>query len=117
MDGNLVPIILFITMFGSAFGIVYVAISARNKERLALIEKGMDSSIFKTSETHGRYNALKWGLVIVGVGIGLILGNIFDIHGIMDDDVAYFAMVFVFGGLGLLTYYLLIRKIKPEKEE
>jgi hypothetical protein len=48
MDGNLVPIILFISMFGSAFGIVYVAITARNKERLALIEKGLDSSIFQT---------------------------------------------------------------------
>jgi hypothetical protein len=114
MDGNLVPIILFISMFGSAFGIVYVAITARNKERLALIEKGMDSSIFQTQETHGRYNALKWGLVIVGVGIGLIFGNIFDMNGIMDEEVAYFAMTLVFGGLGLLVYYLLIRKIKPE---
>lgn len=114
----MVEILVPIALFATIFGIIFVAVSARNKERMALIEKGMDSSIFKqANDTHGRYNALKWGLVIVGVGIGLILGNIFDIHGIMDDDVAYFAMVFVFGGLGLLTYYLLIRKIKPEKEE
>lgn len=114
----MVEILVPIALFATIFGIIFVAVSARNKERMALIEKGMDASIFKeVSNTHGRYNALKWGLVIVGVGIGLILGNIFDIHGIMDDDVAYFAMVFVFGGLGLLSYYLLIRKIKPEKEE
>ena len=114
----MVEILVPIALFATIFGIIFVAVSARNKERMALIEKGMDSSIFKqATDTHGRYNAFKWGLVIVGVGIGLILGNIFDIHGIMDDDVAYFAMVFVFGGLGLLTYYLLIRKIKPEKEE
>ncbi len=114
----MVEILVPIALFATIFGIIFVAVSARNKERMALIEKGMDASIFKEArDTHGRYNALKWGLVIVGVGIGLILGNIFDIHGVMDDDVAYFAMVFVFGGLGLLTYYLLIRKIKPEKEE
>ena len=116
MDGNLVPIILFISFFGSIFGIAYVAITARNKERLALIEKGLDASIFQTQETHGRYNALKWGLVIIGVGVGLIMGNIFDANGIMDEEVSYFAMVLVFGGSALLLYYLLIRKIKPEKE-
>jgi hypothetical protein len=38
-------------------------------------------------------------------------------NNIMDDEVAYFAMIFLFGGLGLLSYYLLIRRIKPEKEE
>jgi len=114
----MVEILVPIALFATIFGIIFVAVSARNKERMALIEKGMDASIFKEAHNSlGRYNALKWGLVIVGVGIGLILGNIFDIHGIMDDDVAYFAMIFVFGGLGLLSYYLLIRKIKPEKEE
>jgi hypothetical protein len=35
-------------------------------------------------------------------------------NGIMDEDVAYFAMTLVFGGCALLLYYLLIRKIKPE---
>jgi len=114
----MVEILVPIALFASIFGIVYIAVTAKNKERLALIEKGMDASIFKeATQTHGRYGALKWGLVIVGIGIGLILGNIFDMNGIMDEEVAYSAMVFVFGGIGLLTYYLLIRRIKPEKEE
>jgi len=114
----MVEILVPIALFATVFGIVFIAISAKNKERLALIEKGADASIFKqANQSHGRYNALKWGLVVVGVGIGLIFGNIFEMNNIMDDEVAYFAMIFVFGGLGLLIYYLLIRKIKPEKED
>ncbi len=38
----LVPIVLFLVIFG----IVYLYYSSRNKERLALIEKGAEASIF-----------------------------------------------------------------------
>lgn len=114
----MVEILVPIALFASIFGIVWVAVSARNKERLALIEKGMDSSIFKQlGQTHWRYGALKFGLLAIGVGIGLVIANILDVNGIMDDEVAYFAMIFIFGGLGLLSYYKLMGKIKPEKDE
>ena len=33
-------------IFGSIFGVFYLYFSTRNKERLALIEKGADASIF-----------------------------------------------------------------------
>ena len=39
-------ILIPITMFAAIFGIVYLYFSTRNKERLALIEKGADASIF-----------------------------------------------------------------------
>jgi len=114
----MVEILVPIALFASIFGIVWVAVSARNKERLALIEKGLDSSIFKQlGQTHWRYGALKFGLLAIGVGIGLVIANILDVNGIMDDEVAYFAMIFIFGGLGLLSYYKLMGKIKPEKDE
>ena len=114
----MVEILVPIAFFASVLGIVWVAVSARNKERLALIEKGLDSSIFKQlGQTHWRYGALKFGLLAIGVGIGLVIANILDVNGIMDDEVAYFAMIFIFGGLGLLSYYKLMGKIKPEKDE
>ena len=114
----MVEILVPIALFASIFGIVWVAVSARNKERLALIEKGLDSSIFKQlGQTHWRYGALKFGLLAIGVGIGLVIANILDVNRIMDEEVAYFAMIFIFGGLGLLSYYKLMGKIKPEKDE
>ncbi len=114
MVGILVPIALFATIFG----IVWIAISAKNKERLALIEKNLDASIFKQEgQSHWRYGALKIGLLALGIGIGVVVGNILDVNGIMDEEVAYSATILIFGGLGLLSYYKLMGKIKPEKED
>jgi hypothetical protein len=113
-----VEIIVPVALFATVFGIVWIAVSAKNKERLALIEKGLDASIFKDAgQTHWRYGALKFGLLAIGVGIGLVVGNILDVNGIMDEDVAYFSMIFIFGGLALLLYYKLMGKLKPEKED
>jgi hypothetical protein len=37
-------------VFGSIFEVFYLFFSTRNKERLALIEKGADASIFMSSQ-------------------------------------------------------------------
>ena len=47
-------LVIIPVIFGVIFGIYYLFISARNKERLALIEKGADATIFygKKKELH-----------------------------------------------------------------
>jgi len=114
----MVEILVPIALFATIFGIVFIAVSAKNKERLALIEKGLDASIFKEANNlQGRYGALKLGLLAIGVALGLIIGNILDVNNVMDEEVAYFAMVFLFGGLSLVVFYAIMRKIKPEEKE
>ncbi len=97
-----VPILFFCLVFG----LYYIYIRARNKERLALIEKGADASIFipndgKKSQTH---LLLKFGLFFIGIAIGLVAGYFVESAG-MVGPVAYFSMIFLFAGLGLLVYY------------
>lgn len=112
-----VEIVVPVALFATIFGIVWIGVSARNKERLALIEKGADASIFRIEgKSHWRYGALKFGLLALGIGIGLVVANILEVNRVMDEDVAYGAMIFIFGGLGLLAYYKLMVKIKPEEE-
>ncbi len=109
-------IIIPVTLFATSFGVVYVIISARSKERLALIDKGLDASILKSSaSTHGRYDALKLGILSIGIAIGVLMGNFLDKYTEIRDAPAYFSMILLFGGIALLIYYTIIRKLKPEQ--
>ena len=110
LAGILIPIAAFATIVG----IIYIFISARNKERMALIEKGVDAEIFyKKTRTFGKYTSLQFGLLVVGLAIGILLGAFLEEFG-LEEEPAYFSMIMLFGGLGLLVYYAIMRKIKPD---
>ena len=105
-------IVAVISVFGTIFGISYMYLTARNRERLAMIDKGVNADIFKTAPN--RLNVLKWALLIIGGGIGLLFGNILAAADVMSEEAAIFSMIFIFGGIGLLTFYFLA-KIKDEE--
>lgn len=98
------------------FGIVYVIVTAKNRERMALIEKGVDPKDFlakpKTSNNDG---IIKWALLLVGVGIGLFLGSVLDTYTGIPEEPAYFACALFFGGLGLTGAYLITKNNKQEE--
>jgi hypothetical protein len=86
-----------------------------NGERLKMIEHGMDPHS-KSSKTRG--TGLKFALVAIGIGIGLLVGSMLDSSGIVYEEVAYFSMGFIFGGIGLLIGYILeAKKIKEEEKD
>ena len=105
----LIPLIVF----AAAFGIVYVVITARNRERMSLIEKGINPLEYKqkTSSTA----IIKWALLLVGVGLGLFIGSLLDAYTNIPDEPAYFACALLFGGLGLTLAYLISKKKEEEK--
>jgi hypothetical protein len=112
------PLIGFIAFFAMIFGIMYLFFTTRNKERMALIEKGADASLFNTGKTHvswfnwGKF-ALKTGMLLIGVGLGIIAGAILDNLDVLPAEPAgYFSMIFIFGGLALVIFYLIDRRSK-----
>ena len=108
----LVPIV----MFGVIFGMYYLYISARNKERLALIEKGADASIFFGPKTAGSGKwILKLGILAIGIAIGVLAGYLLNAAG-MDEEVSYPASIFLFAGAALVAAYFLGKKVNGEKE-
>jgi hypothetical protein len=104
---DLTPVFVMAVIFGSVVMLVYLNI--RKKERMLLIEKGADASIF-TPKAVTTSPSLKWGILLTGLAIGLLIGNLLDIHAGMPQEVAYFSMLFLFGGIGLITYYVIERK-------
>jgi uncharacterized membrane protein YiaA len=100
-----IPIAFFI-MF---FGIVYVSITSRNRERMALIEKGADPNLFETVKKTSNGGVLKWALLLVGIGLGIFLATLLVEAG-MNEPASYFAMICLFGGAGLLVSYKIEQK-------
>jgi F0F1-type ATP synthase assembly protein I len=103
---DLTPVLVLAVIFGSIVMLVYLNI--RKKERMLLIEKGADASIFATKADSAP--SLKWGILLTGLAVGLLIGYLLETYINMRPEVAYFSMLFLFGGLGLITYYLIERK-------
>ncbi|GET33501.1 hypothetical protein PbJCM13498_23640 [Prolixibacter bellariivorans] len=100
----LVPIGFFVMLFG----ILYVYYTTRNRERLAMIEKGADASLFQDPDRIS--NIFKWGMFMVGIAVGIILGSAFASADILDEGVSYPSMIFLFGGLSLIIVHLIEKK-------
>ena len=109
----LVGILVPIAFFASLVGIFYLLFTTRHKERLSLIENDKDASIFFSDKKRTNINyTLKYGLFFIGVGIGTILGNIVAQYTQLEEPTSYISMIFIFGGLGLISYYLIDKKKK-----
>ncbi len=102
----LIPLIVMATLFG----IVFVVITARNRERMAMIEKGVNPRDFLAPQKNQSHGVLKWALLLVGLGFGLFIGSILETYTRINEEPAYFASALFFGGIGLAIAYLIVRR-------
>ena len=105
----LIPLIVFAALFGT----VFVIVSARNRERMAMIEKDVNPKDFirppRTIKSNP-YGILKWALLLVGLGLGIFIGSLLDSYTALEEVSAYFASTLFFGGLGLVLAFMLTKK-------
>jgi len=102
-----VAILIPLGFFLMVFGIIYLY----KKENLAMIEKGMNPK--NQPDRPVPYKNLKWGLLLVGSGLGLLIAFMLDQYVLPqnrdhhDDSIAfiYFALLAIGGGLGLIRSY------------
>lgn len=105
-------IIIPVSFFAGIFGIAYMFFSTRNRERMALIEKGQSAELFSKSNDSVSWT-LKLGTMAIGVGLGILVANMMVKAQIMDDEIAFPAMIFLFAGIGLvISYYLAKKEVK-----
>lgn len=78
-----------------------------NEERMSMIDKGMNPSDMKIIRNTSF--PLRFALLLIGGGTGLLVGYILDANTRMDE-VAYFSMIFIFGGIGMGLSYLIEEK-------
>ena len=106
MSETLIVLIIFAALFGT----VFVIISARNRERMSMIDKGVNPKDFIRQRISNPYGILKWALLLVGLGLGLFIGNLLESYTALEEVSAYFASALFFGGLGLVLAFVLTKK-------
>ena len=101
--GMMIPIIITV---GAFLMVAYIR-KYVNIERMAIIEKGLDPKIFLTE---GKVSfSLRASLLLIGVGFGFLIGYALD-RAFDMDQVGYFSMLFICGGIGLGLAYMVEEK-------
>ncbi len=118
MHGNteflaiMIPIVAIVGFFTM---IIYLR-RYENSERMAMIEKGVDPTLFTKKQRGNTSGPLRASLLFIGAGIGLLIAYFLD-RAYNMEEVAYFSMLFVFGGLGLgIAYLVEEKKISEERK-
>jgi len=111
---DFIPIVAIVSTFGTFFGVVYIIYMTRHRERMALIESGMDADMLEPKKKR-KYGLLKNGIIAMGIGVGLIVGEMLYSFTNITEEIAYFSMVFLFGGASMLLYHTRVKKLE-EKE-
>ncbi len=108
--------VVFISLFVVVFGIFYLFFSTRNKERLALIDKGAEASIFLKGRTGGtgffwKAFLLNLSVLLISIGLAVFIAS-FLVHSLgMFEEVAYPGTIFLMAGIGLLVGFSMTKKM------
>jgi hypothetical protein len=103
--GVLLPMVIAI---GAYVMIIYIR-KFDNIERMAIIERGLDPNMFKKDRDLDPSPVLRWSLLLIGAGLGLLVGYVLDEVFYMEEA-GYFSMLMICGGIGLLLAYVIEQK-------
>lgn len=103
---------LIVITFLLATGIlIWKWLDSRHKQRMAIVDKGLVPANFENmlSQAGSPLPALKWGLLAIFVGVGLLLGIIMNLTFRVDEAVTP-VLALIMGGGALLVYYWVVEK-------
>ena len=100
-----------------AFIVILVRVDAQKKERMFLLKLGKDPNLANTkNDMFSSVNYLKWGVIVVGIGLGMLLGTIIgSMYGNRYEGL-YFACLLIFGGIGFVVSFLVTPSHASSKE-
>jgi hypothetical protein len=107
--GAIFDVLMAAVVFSAIYGVIKLLV--RRKERLTMIEKGTNMPEIKGEEFS--FSSLKFGIFFIGIGLGVLAANILALTTTLEKEVAYFSMIFLFGGLALVLHHL----IEGKKEQ
>ncbi|GAA4850315.1 DUF6249 domain-containing protein [Algivirga pacifica] len=115
-------VLVIAIIFGTLFGVTYMAFTTRHKERMALIEQGINPlGIKQKAQPQITYWSLKVGCFLIGISSGMLVSMFLDFIGfnmfVGEAPLGYFAMIMLNGGASLIAYYRIVAKRQKEAEK
>ena len=102
----LIPVSLFIVVA------YIIKVISDNRVRNRLIEKGeVDKTIkdlFNNNVQQKSLHSMKWGLVLIGIGLALFIGQLFPYD--IKEEITIGGMFFL-AGVGFLIYYFIVKNM------
>lgn len=105
------PGIVLVALFVAAGYTIYTFIKASHLERMAKIEKGIDTN----APSNKRYLELKLGMLMVGIAFGLLLAFLFEKTLKIDEVVFYPSFMLLFGGISLIVSFFWVKRLQKNK--
>lgn len=91
-------------------GLIGYYIKTKNQERMKLIEQGVNPDEGLSISEYRKQTNLKNGVLFLSLGLGLFIGHVLVInYEIIDMFITYTTMLLIFGGIGFLTSYKIIK--------
>jgi hypothetical protein len=106
MSEELIPLIVIPVFFGTIAFVVRVLSDNRVKRELISMKADREiiDYLMLQAPQQNNESSLKWGIVSVALGAALALIHLMGLSG---EDPMTFALLFIFGGGGLLCHYAL----------
>lgn len=104
------PLTILLIVAFPVCGLIGYYMKTKNQERMKLIEKGINPDEGLSISEYRKQTSLKNGVLFISLGLGLLLGHLLYInYDTMDMFVTYLTMLLIFGGIGFLINYLIIK--------
>ena len=114
--GDLTPVLILGVIFWGILAIVREV--SQNKLRHRIVDKGLTGvnvqNLFQGGNGGTRHGSLKWGILMLGVGLVLLVSQIISVE---ISDEATFGVMFVTAGVCLLVYYFVAPKNAEKPED
>ena len=117
MGDNLMVVLNLFIIFGAIFMVIKTISDNRLRQRL--IDQGQidenAKSLFakQPAEWLTGLNAVKWGMVLIGIGLAVIAGRFFEFQ--YQDEISW-GLALIFSGVAFLIYYSMYKKSEAENK-
>lgn len=112
MNDSLGPGTVLAALFLVTGYTIYTFIKASHLERMAKIEKGIDTN---NSQNQAKFLGLKIGMLMIGIACGILLAYTLEQTTAIKEEVFYPSFMLLFGGLSLIISFFWVKKLNKKQ--